>query len=88
MSSGASEVRDNRPRDDDWTTTGVIVSQRVRAKARPDDRLREAIHRSASRFWIASELTLLAMTRQNTRSDSSGEVATRAACPEAAGPRS
>jgi hypothetical protein len=42
----------------------VIASQRVGANAPPDDRLREAIQigRKASKDWIASELTLLAMT--------------------------
>jgi hypothetical protein len=35
----------------------VIASQRVRANARPDDRLREAIQiASAGGFWIASSL--------------------------------
>src|SRR6266403_71597 len=32
------------------------------AQAPPDDRLREAIHRAAKEEWIASSLTLLAMT--------------------------
>jgi len=31
-------------------------------KARPDDRLREAIHVYAEAVWIASSLSLLAMT--------------------------
>src|SRR5258707_10233544 len=32
------------------------------ARAPPDDRLREAIHRAAKEEWLASSLTLLAMT--------------------------
>jgi hypothetical protein len=42
----------------------VIASQRVGARAPPDDRLREAIQKAAQRSkdWIASLLTLLAMT--------------------------
>jgi hypothetical protein len=40
----------------------VIASQRVRANARPDDRLREAIQSLHGEEWIASSLSLLAMT--------------------------
>src|SRR6266851_9993207 len=34
-----------------------------RRKAPPDDGLREAIYRAAKQVWIASSLSLLAMTR-------------------------
>jgi hypothetical protein len=43
----------------------VIASQRVRANARPDDRLREAIHLATWTEWIASSLSLLAMTAKS-----------------------
>jgi len=43
----------------------VIASQRVRTKARPDDRLSEAIHLAAWTEWIASSLSLLAMTAKS-----------------------
>ncbi len=33
-------------------------------EARPDDRLREAIHRAVRAEWIASSLSLLAMTTE------------------------
>src|SRR5216683_4818842 len=38
-----------------------------RRKAPPDDRLRVAIHRAAKQVWIASSLSLLAMTRGEGR---------------------
>jgi hypothetical protein len=34
----------------------------------PDDRLREAIHSAAKEEWIASSLTLLAMTAMGPKS--------------------
>jgi hypothetical protein len=42
----------------------VIASQRVGARAPPDDRLREAIHEATKKDWIASSLPLLAMTME------------------------
>jgi len=44
----------------------VIASRRSR-ECVPDDRLREAIHRAASPAWIASSLSLLAMTAERFR---------------------
>jgi len=47
----------------------VIASQRV-ARSAPDDKLRKAIHRSAiAEAWIASSLSLLAMTMGSKRRD-------------------
>src|SRR5262249_4819474 len=40
----------------------VIVSQRVRADARPDDKLREAIQESQRQTGLLRRLRLLAMT--------------------------
>jgi len=53
---GRCQLARRRPTSErDASVSSVIASQRVRADARPDDRLREAIQSlSGTRFWIAS----------------------------------